>query len=96
MEIYSLLVSNLTPKKRLHHPPKAQWEVLQSLPVTITHIFLSLVSFDDLPAQGVKQEIKIFLSIARSLSFKWERRVMNGGGERPCWSEKIKSWKKRK
>jgi len=50
-------------------PPKAQLEVLQSLPTTITHISLSPVSFDDLPAHGVKQEMKIFLSVARSLSF---------------------------
>jgi hydroquinone glucosyltransferase len=49
-------------------PPKAQLELLQSLPISITHIFLSPVCFHDLPAHGVKQEIKIFLSVTRSLS----------------------------
>ncbi|XP_059633884.1 hydroquinone glucosyltransferase-like [Cornus florida] len=50
-------------------PPKAQKDVLQSLPVGVNHIFLPPVSFhDSTHSRDINAETKIFLTMSGSLS----------------------------
>ncbi|KAF2297935.1 hypothetical protein GH714_005664 [Hevea brasiliensis] len=62
---HNFLVTFLVPNDG--SPMKPQRQLLQALPNTISSIFLSPVSFDDLP-QDVKMETRIVLSLSRSLS----------------------------